>query len=200
MAEVNNRFPVMPENVPKDGNRFTRWLGRTLLRLMGWQFKGEFPNKKRLIVAAAPHTSNWDFILIMLGKMALGIHFSYLMKKEAFIWPFKGLFIRMGGVPIDRSQATDIVDQIAHWFASKDKMWVAMTPEGTRSKVNKWKTGFLRISEKAEVPVFMVSIDFPSKTFHLLKEWQTTGDHEKDADDIKNYINANFSGRHPEKQ
>jgi len=193
-------IPDTPVNMPRAGGRFRRWLGRTLLRLSGWRLIGEIPNNKKLILAAAPHTSNWDFILAMLVVMALGVRVSYLMKKEAFIWPFATLFKHLGGIPLDRHAAEDTVEQIAGWYRSHEKVWVVITPEGTRSKVDKWKTGFLRIAAAAEVPVHVVAWDYPTKTMIFGPKWQTTGDHVNDAQNIRDYLTDKYRGRIPDNQ
>ena len=189
-------IPDIHENVPVDGNAFSKKLGCFILRMMGWRFHGQLPPHKKVIIAAGIHTSNWDFIVVMAAKLALGVHFSYLMKKEAFIWPLAGLFKKWGGVPIDRANSDGIVEQITTWIHDQDKAWVAITPEGTRAKVTKWKTGFLRIAASANVPVFIVSWDFPSKTLHIIGEWPLTGDHDKDAEEIRQHLYAHYQGKH----
>lgn len=190
----------IPASMPKGGNRFTRFLGRVLLRSIGWKLRGALPNEPKVIVAAAPHTSNWDFIIAMGTIMSLGLSISYLMKKEAFIWPLKGFFLWLGGIPIDRKASGDTVEQISNWYSTHEKVWVVLTPEGTRSKVDKWKTGFLRIAEQANIPIFIVAWDYPSKTLNLLPCWKTTGDHAADAQAIRDMINEKYIAKYPEKQ
>lgn len=199
LSEPVINFDIPPQ-MPRGGNRLSRWLGRCLLRSIGWKLRGELPNEPKLIIAAAPHTSNWDFIIAMGTMMSLGIRISYLMKKEAFIWPFKGFFLWLGGIPLDRKAAENTVDQIAEWYATHEQCWVVLTPEGTRKKVERWKTGFLRIAEKADIPVFLVAWDYPSKTLHMLPCWKTTGDHAADVDAMREMINAKYVAKHPEKQ
>lgn len=190
----------LPPNAPRAGGKIRRWLGRSLLRLMGWRVEGYFPDEPRLVIAAAPHTSNWDFVLAMLVVMSLNVRLSYLMKKEAFIWPVKKLFMQLGGIPVNRGAANDMVDQITCWYKAHDKVWVVITPEGTRSKVGKWKTGFLRIAEGANVPVCLVAWDYPSRRMYIGPCWKTTGRHEEDAEAIRQFYSSHFVGRHPEKQ
>ncbi len=197
---MTNPASTLPEKVPSTGNTFTRWLGRSLLRSIGWQVKGELPNHAQVVICGAPHTSNWDFIIAMGVSLSMGIKFSYLMKKEAFIWPFRGLFVAMGGIPLDRGSSDDTVQQIAQWYRDHDQVWLAITPEGTRSKVERWKTGFLRIAHQAQVPVFLVGWHYPEKSLYLDKLWYTTGDHVKDAEDIRAYLTSRYQGAHPEKQ
>ncbi len=197
---MTNLSSALPDQVPSTGNRLTRWVGRTLLRSIGWQVKGELPNHAQVVICGAPHTSNWDFIIAMGVSLAMGIKFSYLMKKEAFVWPFRGLFMAMGGIPLDRGSSEDTVQQIARWYRDHDQVWLAITPEGTRSKVARWKTGFLRIAHQAQVPVFLVGWHYPEKSLYFDKLWYTTGDHVKDAEEIRAYLTSRYQGAHPEKQ
>ncbi|MBB3169426.1 1-acyl-sn-glycerol-3-phosphate acyltransferase [Simiduia aestuariiviva] len=192
--------PLLPENAPKFGGRLTRAFGRGLLHLLGWRMEGELPNEKKLMVALAPHTSNWDFIIAMPVIMALGIRVSYLMKKEAFIWPFSLLFKWWGGIPVDRSASRDVVGQVASWYAEHDAVWVAITPEGTRKKVGQYKTGFVRIAHAANVPVLTIAWDFPSKSLVVDQLWTTTGNHEADAERIRTHINGHYRGAQPQFQ
>lgn len=195
-----NIVPSLPDKLPRSNRPFVTWLGRKILSVMGWKIVGELPNVPKVVLCGAPHTSNWDFVLAMSISMGLGLRFNYLMKKEAFFWPFKGLFMSLGGIPINRGSSEDVVKQIAKWYREHDQVWLAITPEGTRSKVDKWKTGFLRIAEEANVPVFVVAWNYPEKVFYLDTIWETTGDHVEDAESIRDYINSKYQGRHPEKQ
>lgn len=193
-------YPSIPNEVPRMGNAVTRWIGCLCMKLLGWKVRGVFPKEKKMVLAAVPHTSNWDFILAMVAMLGGGVRLSFLMKKEAFFWPFKSLFIKMGGIPTDRSASEDIVQQITRWYDTHDNVWVGITPEGTRSSVKKLKTGFLRIAEKANVPVLLLSWDYPTKTIMLDKIWPTSGDYEQDAEDIKRYLVSKYTGRNSGKQ
>lgn len=182
-------------NRPIGGNRFTRWLGRRILSLLGWRIEGELPNVKKLVAAAAPHTSNWDFILAMSCILALGVKMSYLMKSEAFFWPFKSLFLTLGGIPIDRKSKADNVEQIVSWYDKSDYLWLGITPEGTRSKVKSWKSGFLRIADQAKIPVLLIGWDYPNKVLTLDQLWMVTGDHDADLEKIQTYMVSKYRGR-----
>lgn len=192
--------PTLPEYAPKTGNRLTRWMGRLLMRAIGWRVRGNFPNCRQLLICGAPHTSNWDFVITLLASMEVGLRFSYLMKKEAFFWPFKGLFLSFGGIPLDRSDAAAVVDQITQWYREHEQVWLAITPDGTRARVEKWKTGFVRIAHEAKAPVLIVSWNYPDKTLYIDRLWHTTGDHEKDALEIRDYVNGRFVARFPQNQ
>lgn len=193
--------PLLSENVPSKGNAVTRWVGRFMLALMGWRIEGTPPNVKKLVICAAPHTSNWDFIVAMFMVMALGLHFSFVMKKEAFFWPFTHLFLWLGGLPLDRKNpSSDVVDQATVWYEKNEKLWLAIAPEGTRSRVERWKTGFLRIAYQANVPILLVAWHYPDKALYLDKLYFASGNHTQDALEIREYMNSKYVGRHPEKQ
>lgn len=186
--------------MPTLGNNFSRWLGCVLLRLMGWKLVGELPNERKMIVALAPHTSNWDFIVAMPAIMGLGIKISFLMKKEAFFWPLVGIWKWLGGIPTDRKAPGGVVGQISQWYAEHDQCWVAITPEGTRSKVDRWKTGFVRIAHKADVPILIVAWDGPGKSIVLDKVIRSQGDFEAEVDQMRDYVADSFVGINPGKQ
>ena len=122
MAKYNNS--VVNEHVPRMGNALSRWLAQSVLNIMGWKVVGKFPEIKKLVYIGAPHTSNWDLILALCSMQAVGLRCSWMMKKQAFFWPLGGLFKRLGGVPIDRSAKTNIIDQMAGWFDSQDKAYL----------------------------------------------------------------------------
>lgn len=201
MAEEKSHLvPSVGELTPRFGNAAVRAIGRAGLRLFGWRVEGDIPNIPKAVFSAAPHTSNWDFVTAMLAVMAMGVRISFLMKKEAFFWPFKSLFMALGGLPLDRSASEDTVEQIVRSLEQSEQMWVVITPEGTRKRVEKWKTGFLRVAESAKVPVILVGWDYPSRTMFVDKLWHPSGDHIADAEAIRAYISGKYTGRHPERQ
>lgn len=197
---IKQLLPSVNPCVPRMGNAITRFLGRLLLKLLGWRVSGELPEFKQVIVMVAPHTSNWDFITAMAALSGAGVKWSYLMKKEAFFFPFKTFFMNMGGVPIDRSQTEGLVEQVADAFQQREKLWLALTPEGTRKKVSSYKTGFLRIAHLSKVPILIVAWNYPTKEIVLDRIWETTDDIAQDATAIQEYINKHYTGRHPEQQ
>lgn len=190
--------PDIPPEMPVRGNRITRLVGRVLLRLLGWKVEGEIPRLHKCLVAAAPHTSNWDFVVAMPAILAIGVRASFMMKKEAFVWPCKGLFKALGGIPTDRSAPGGVVEQVVRKYRDSDTLWLAIAPEGTRSKVEHWKSGFLRIAHLAQVPVLLVGWDYPSKTIRLGKLIEPTGDHQQDMVEIREYYRREFTAKRPE--
>jgi len=193
-------IPEAPENMPSFGNVLTRAIGRGILRLCGWRVTGSLPNEKKVLIAAAPHTSNWDFVVVVGGLMALGMKVSAMMKKEAFFWPCKGLFLKLGFLPTDRNAAEGIVGQIHRMFDEHDKLWIGITPEGTRSKVDRWKTGFLRIAQDSNVPILLLAFDGPGKRIVLDKVVMATENFDEQAEELRQYVHENFEGINAHKQ
>ena len=199
-AAKNTTIPVdLPEEMPRAGNWLTQGIGLLIVKMLGWRFDGNFPPEKKLMVALAPHTSNWDFVVAMPFIMALKLKASWMMKKEAFFFPFKGLFMALGGIPTDRGAAGGLAKQVASQFKQNEKMWVAITPEGTRKKAHKWKNGFLRIAYAADVPVLLVAWDFPTKRICVDSLYQPSGDLEQDMKEIQRRF-SKYRGRNPEHQ
>lgn len=192
--------PPLPEILPRKGNVFSRWFGRSILRVMGWRVTGVFPLEPKAVVVVAPHTSNWDFVVGAAGVMAVGIRVNFLMKKEAFVWPLSIFFNWLGGIPLDRCATGNRVDQIAGLFDRRDKLWVGIAPEGTRKKVDCWKTGFIRIAQKARVPVLLVAWNYPKKEFRIDRVWSCSGDIDADVETIREYTRTHFIGRYPSQQ
>lgn len=186
----------LPAEWPRMGNRFTRWLGRQGLRTMGWRMTGELPNVRQLVIAGGPHTSNWDFVVAMFAIMALGVKVSWLGKHTIFRWPLTGLWYKLGGIPVNRSAATGMVEQAVDSFRQNASQIVALMPEGTRSKVDQWKTGFLRIARGAQVPVLLVGMDYPSKSIHFADMFTPSEDMLADLERVKSFIQS-FRGKRP---
>ena len=172
----------------------TRWIGRTVLLLMGWTIVGQLPNAPKGIIIGVPHTSNWDFFLAMAFMLSCGMKFNYLMKKEAFFFPFGGLLRRMGGVPIDRSQRTNTTQQLVDWFKGQDKAWIAIAPEGTRKNVPHYTKGYLRIAQAVGIPIVMTGLHEPTREIRIDSSTPLTGDVDVDNAAVKAYVDANFIG------
>jgi len=190
----------IPPNMPQRGNALTRMIGRAILGAIGWKITGALPNEKKVIVVGGPHTSNLDFVLAMATMLALGLRFSYMMKKEAFDNPLGGLFRWLGGVEIDRKAPRDVTAQMNDWFHTQDKAWLGITPEGTRGKVEKFKKGYLRIAQTTGAPLFVVGINAPTKEVVLDKLWPLTGDEDADNQRVQDYLLNRFTGVKPENQ
>ena len=176
--------PQMPRVTP---NAFTRWLGRSLLRLGGWRVRGTLPDQPRLVAIAAPHSSNWDGIWGFAAKLALGVEIRVLGKAELFWWPLGPLLRRLGVVPLDRSSPQGTVEQAVALFERSPRLWYALTPEGTRKRVTKWKSGFWKIARGAGVPILPVYFHYPEKTIGIGDLFHPTADAEADMARLRDW-------------
>ena len=193
---------MTPEDIPQyhraNRSAFTRWFGRTLLKVMGWQVEGQVPTAKKLIVAGAPHTSNWDFVIAMAVVMAMDIKAHWLAKHTIFKFPLRQLFFSLGGIPLDRTNTRGVAEQVAQKIRVSDAMIIGIMPEGTRKKVDKWKSGFLRIARAAECPVLLASLDFSRKRVRFGELVEAQDDTGQQLLEIKEYFQQ-FQPRYPEK-
>ncbi len=166
-------------------------------RLLGWKTNVTVANYDKCVICAAPHTSNLDLFIGKLFYGAIGRKTSFMMKKEWFFFPLGLIFKAVGGIPVDRSRKTSLVDQMTEQFAKRKQFHLAITPEGTRKANPNWKKGFYYIAQKAKVPIVLIGIDYPSKTISATKAVMPTGDMDADMKEIKLYY-KNFKGKHPE--
>ena len=154
-------------------------------KLMGWSLKGEFPSHlKKCVIAVVPHTSWWDFLLGILVRKVWNEEINYIGKKSLFDSPFGWFFRWTGGAPIDRSKINDTVSAVTKVFESKQLFRLALSPEGTRKKVDKWKTGFYYIAKSANIPIVLVAFDYGRKEIKISKPYCPT---EDKTTDFKNY-------------
>ena len=166
--------------------------------ILGWKIVGYFSTQvKKTVVIVAPHTSWHDFYIGALARKLLKVQINYIAKKELFDSAFGWYFKWMGGEPINRSSSQNKVDQIVDIFNSKSEFRLAITPEGTRKKVNTWKTGFYYIAKKAEVPITFVSFDYKTKTVSVSKPFYITGEFQKDLRHIQSFF-SDAVGKVPE--
>jgi len=191
------KLPELGAAVPRTGNALTQWIGTSVLQAMGWQIEGNFPNLAKFVVIVAPHTSNWDFIVAMAGKLAVRLSGSWLGKHTIFFWPLGVLLRRLGGVPVNRTSTHGLVEQVAELFRARDRLVLGLSPEGTRKRVEKWRTGFYHIAVEAQVPIIPVYLDYGNKILGIGPMFVPTGNLEKDLEEIGNYF-ARFEARHPE--
>lgn len=165
---------------------------------MGFKDDVSEPFPEKYIIALAPHTSNWDFVIGMLYCRAKGFRCNFLMKKEWFFWPLGILMHRLGGIPVFRNKQMGMTDIVAEQAMKMKSFRLCITPEGTRKPVTEWKKGFYYIALKANLPILLYALDYRTKTITCTRTFYPTGDAEKDILEIKNYY-KDFTGRHPEK-
>jgi len=150
-------------------------------RLMGWRLNGTIsPDLKKCVMIVVPHTSWVDFFIGVMARGSIGLEMHYVAKKELFLFPFGAWFRWMGGAPLDRSRAENKVDAIAEIFSRREAFRLAIAPEGTRKKVDKWKTGFYYIALKADVPVVAIAFDYGKKEVKIAEPFYPTGNIDND--------------------
>lgn len=192
---MSERLARLPASAPRSGgNAFTRAIGRSILRLGGWRVTGEWPDIDKVVIIVAPHSSAWDAIWGIAAKVALGLRIVFIGKKEVFWGPVGWLLRLFGGVPVDRSAPGGIVDQVANQMRDAERMWFVLAPEGTRRKVEKWKTGFWKIARRAQVPVFCIGFNYPERTICLGEMVTLTDDMEADVRRIRALF-AHYKGK-----
>lgn len=169
-----------------------------LYRLLGWKIINDFPQDiKKYVVIAAPHTSWMDFPIAILSRMTLGTMVNFIGKGSLFKGPFGFLFRLLGGTPVDRSQNNNLVDSIVQLFNSKEEFRLGLSPEGTRKKVAKWKTGFYYIAKGANVPIVMATLDFGNKQIKISKAYTLTEDMDTDFKHFHAFF-SDVKGKNPE--
>ncbi|GAB4278014.1 MAG: lysophospholipid acyltransferase family protein [Candidatus Promineifilaceae bacterium] len=188
----------IPPSVPRQGNKLTRFLFMAPLRMAGWRIDGALPDTPKFVAIGAPHTSNWDFLVAMAVIFGLGVAISWMGKHTFVNGPLKPLLLRMGGVPIDRRAPGGVVGQMIEKFNREEKFIVAIAPEGTRSKVDRWKTGFYHIAVGANVPIVPIALDYKRKLVRFLPAFYPTGDVKADLPKIQALYTV-FQGKNPEK-
>lgn len=164
---------------------------------MGWKKNMTIPYYDKCVICTAPHTSNWDLFIGKLFYGAEGRKASFMMKKEWFFFPLGILFKAIGGIPVERSRKTSLVDQMTERFNNSKEFNLAITPEGTRKPNPEWKKGFYYIALQANVPILLIGMDYGTKSIVATKEIRPTGDIEREMKEIKQYFEQ-FKGKKPE--
>ena len=171
-----------------------------ILKCFGWKVRITVPYREKAVICVAPHTSNWDFIVGLLAYRSVGRKACFLMKKFWFFFPLKYLLKALGGIPVNTEKSQSLTAAITEDFKKLPRLNLAVTPEGSRSPVTKWKTGFLIIAHNANVPVQLGVIDFKNKTVIVEKEFITSGDTQKDLKEIRSYFaDFKYAAKYTEK-
>lgn len=178
------KIPQLGKAVPRRGNAITRVLGRAFLKVIGWRLEGELPDLPKFVIIAAPHTSNWDFIVGMAGVYAIGLKVQWMGKHTLFKPPFGGIMRRLGGIPIERSESHGVVEIMVDEFKKRKQLLLAITPEGTRKWVDKWKTGFYHIAFRSELPIVTAFMDFRRKSLGFGPIVYPSGDLNRDLQTV----------------
>ncbi len=159
------QVPELGPSVPKRGGPVSRFVGRALLRLIGWRIEGPVPDLPKMVVIGAPHSSNYDFIVAMATMFSLGLNLNIMGKHTLFNWPMGGFMRWCGLIPINRSAAHGVVGESVVALKNAERMWIGIAPEGTRSSHGaQWKSGFWQIARQADLPILPIAIDYAART------------------------------------
>jgi 1-acyl-sn-glycerol-3-phosphate acyltransferase len=192
-----DRRPQRTHRMSRPERAFSRAFGRAVLAFAGWRIDGVVPEPRRYVVCIAPHTSNWDFVIGYATKLALGLDAGWLGKNTLFRGPLDPLLRAMGGIPVDRSAKHGVVDQAAEWFGRRAELVLGIAPEGTRHRVDQWKTGFYHIARLAGVPIWPVALDWGTRAVRLGSLFTLTGDADADLHAIQDFFRM-VRGRFPD--
>jgi 1-acyl-sn-glycerol-3-phosphate acyltransferase len=169
-------FKLRPESLPTWGQR----TALRLLTLAGWEVRYKPLPGPHGIAVVYPHTSNWDFLVGLLGKWAIGLKFRWVAKDSLFRGPMGTIMRYWGGIPIDRRASMGATRQLAQTMLAEKWCWIGITPEGTRSYRPHWKSGFYHLATTAKVPLLLVYIDYGTKVLSVVDTLTVSGDLEKD--------------------
>ena len=175
-----------------------RWLAALVLRLAGWRSVYAPPPGPKSVILVYPHTSNWDFPLGVLFSSSHRLNINWAGKDTLFRWPLRRLFLWLGGVPINRRERTGMIGQLAEAFAQNESFQICITPEGTRSKTDHWKTGFYRLAREVGVPVGLAFIDYGNKRIGVDRWVTLSGNEDADLQIFREYY-ADKTALYPEK-
>lgn len=167
--------------------------------LAGWRVEGKLPDLPKYLIIGAPHTSNWDFLLFLGVIFRLKADVRYMGKAELFRSPFGWFFYWCGGIPVDRSKSTGLVEQMVEAYNKSEKFILTIAPEGTRHGVKEWKRGFYHIAKGAGVPLVMAKVDGKKKSMQVGEIFHLTEDIEADMKAILDMFKG-LSGVNPRKK
>ena len=164
---------------------------RALLRWCGWRLVGEAPSVAHCVIVFAPHTSSWDFPLLLAVREAFGRPVAYLAKHTLFWFPLGGMLRGTGAIPVDRTERQALVSRLAQAFRERESLWLALSPEGTRDRTDHWKSGFYHVAREAGVPLLPAFIDAGRRECGLGGLIELTGDKDADMERLR----AFYSGK-----
>lgn len=190
------RIPQLPPSIPTRGWWLGRMIGRLVLAIARWSFSGTIPDVAKGVIIVAPHTSNWDFVIGAAGMLALDLDLRFLGKHTLFSGPLGVLMRFLGGIPVDRSQpGSGVVEEMGDRMRSAERLLLALAPEGTRSSVTKWKTGFHRIALLGGVPIAPVTLDYGRREIRFGALVMPSEDRESDVKELQEFFGGSKGRR-----
>tara|TARA_B100000927_G_scaffold259657_1_gene228761 strand:+ start:595 stop:1179 length:585 start_codon:yes stop_codon:yes gene_type:complete len=190
-----SNYPIaVPQHLKANRPKFIINISSWVLKIQKWKINGSIPEEKRVVLVIGPHTSNWDFIIGVLVILSLDAKINWLGKHTIFKRGFKSLLIRLGGIPVNRQDPSDLFSRIKVITEKSNGYLIGMAPEGTRKKVLKLKSGFIRIAKQTNSKIMLASIDFQKKIVNLDKFFTPTGDLNDDLLFVQDYF-SRYSGK-----
>ncbi len=192
----DDRVSTLPPQIPRTNRgRLSRWVALTVLRAGGWRVVGAFPDVPKAVLIGAPHSSNWDGLWAFAAKIAMGLDVRIVGKHQLFWWPLGTLLRRLGVIAVNRDAAQGLVGQLAQRFDSAPRFWLALAPEGTRKRVERWKPGFWKIAKAAGVPVVPIYFHYPDRIIGVGDAFTLSEDMDADIARIRAWY-APWQGKH----
>lgn len=177
---------------------------RLIFRLQGWKITNTLPDEiKKCVLLTVPHTSNWDFVIGMAAMKIMKLSKHFTIKKEWLRFPFKRFLLSGGAIPIDRSKKNSLgekkstVELMVELFDTHDEIRLIIPPEGTRSRVEKWKSGFYYVALQAKVPIALGYMDYEKRECGIGKLIYPSGDYKADMKEIMDFY-RNIKAKNPE--
>jgi 1-acyl-sn-glycerol-3-phosphate acyltransferase len=177
--------------------RFRHWVGRTWMKVFGWELETERAVPSRFVLVAAPHTSGWDLPFMLATSWSMDVPISWMGKRELFAPPFGGFMRWLGGIPIDRSKHHNTVSWAIDHLQSVDRLCLAVPAKGTRARADYWKSGFYHIAKGANVPIGLARLDYGRKRSGIGAFILPTGDMAADMDQIRAFY-AGVTAKFPD--
>ncbi len=191
---MSNYQIAVPQHLKANRPKFIINISSWVLKIQKWKINGSIPEEKRVVLVIGPHTSNWDFIIGVLVILSLDAKINWLGKHTIFKRGFKGLLTRLGGIPVNRQDPSDLFSKIKVITEKSNGYLIGMAPEGTRKKVLKLKSGFIRIAKQTNSKIMLAGIDFQKKIVNLDKFFTPTGDLNNDLLFVQDYF-SRYSGK-----
>ena len=190
---------IPPQHPAQKCSGFAYYFGRFLIKIFGWRVEGGVPESKHMLIIAAPHTSNWDALFLLGAAYSFGIRVNWLVKNSFFVPILAQMITYFGGVPVDRSRATNMVSRLADQIRNSDGTNLVVPPAGTRSYTEYWKSGFYRIALEANIPVVCGYLDYDRKVAGLGLTFELSGEVKEDMARIREFYEP-LVGKYPDKK
>ena len=188
-------YPIaVPQHLKANRPKFIIKISSWILNLRKWEIDGVIPDDKRVVLVIGPHTSNWDFIIGILVILSLDAKINWIGKHTIFKRGFKRLLNKLGGIPVNRQDPSELFSKIREITQKSNGYLIGMAPEGTRKKVLKLKSGFIRIAKQTNSKIMLAGIDFKKKIVNLDNFFTPSGNLDDDLDYVKNYF-SRYTGK-----